>query len=981
MNSLPLRAIVALLALATCAAAADGPPADPLDAYNVVWDSPSKDSSGSMPLGNGDIGLNVWAEAGGDLVFYVSKTDAWDGLGRLLKLGRVRVKLTPNPFTAGQPFRQTLRLRQGEIEIVAGQAADAVTVRLWADANRPVIHVEAYGQKPFELQATLEVWRTKEGPLEGKNRDSARGVLESPEPLVATPDTLLDLPGDRLVWYHRNTTSCWPVTMKVQGLEGLVKPSDDPLMGRTFGGMIKGEGLAKTGPASLKSKAASKHHAFAIYALTKTPATEAQWLSELDATAARAGAVALDKAREAHRAWWNDFWNRSWIRVIGTAGAEEVATNTLPLRIGASSSGGNRFAGDIAQPMIFSRALTEDEIAMLAARNPGAPGLRGDPALVAAWDFGSLKDGVVAGTGTAAAPAKVVGEVGVADTHARGSDPPAMPGALRLTGKGYLEVADSPKLRLAGACTISAWVAPAKGTATDGRLFDKCPIGTNNGFVLDTYPGGRSLRFITPAATLTQKDALKVGEWTHVAAVFDPSGDARLYVGGKPVTAQTVGTGTRTTIAQGYALQRFINACGGRGAMPIKFNGSIFTVDIPAADGDYRRWGGCFWFQNTRLPYWSMAACGDFDLMQPLFRMYLDTLPLRKAVTRLYYNHDGAFYPETMYFWGTPCNDDYRWKRDGVPAPVLNNQYIMRYWQGGIELVMMMLDTFDYTGDKAMARDVLVPFAGAIVTFYDKHYPRDTGGKIRFEPAQSLETWWQATNPMPEVAGLRAVLPRLIALPENLASDAQRREWRRLLGELPPVPLRQVDLPATATASADGKTLLSPAQVYAGRHNCENPELYAIFPYRLYGVGREALEMARASFAARDVKGSAGWQQDPVQAAMLGLADAAARLVAHRFATKDRGSRFPAFWGPNFDWIPDQDHGSNGMMGLQAMVLQFDGRKIYVLPAWPKKWDVEFKLHAPYGTTVEGVYRGGKLESLRVTPESRMKDVVRCEPE
>jgi hypothetical protein len=336
-------------------------------------------------------------------------------------------------------------------------------------------------------------------------------------------------------------------------------------------------------------------------------------------------------------------------------------------------------------------------------------------------------------------------------------------------------------------------------------------------------------------------DALKVGEWSHVAAVFDPSGDARLYVGGKPVTAQTVGTGTRTTIAQGYALQRFINACGGRGAMPIKFNGSIFTVDIPAADGDYRRWGGCFWFQNTRLPYWSMAACGDFDLMQPLFRMYLDTLPLRKAVTRLYYNHDGAFYPETMYFWGTPCNDDYRWKRDGVPAPVLNNQYIMRYWQGGIELVMMMLDTFDYTGDKAMARDVLVPFAGAIVTFYDKHYPRDTGGKIRFEPAQSLETWWQATNPMPEVAGLRAVLPRLIALPENLASDAQRREWRRLLGELPPVPLRQVDLPATATASADGKTLLSPAQVYAGRHNCENPELYAIFPYRLYGVGRGKL--------------------------------------------------------------------------------------------------------------------------------------------
>ena len=33
------------------------------------------------------------------------------------------------------------------------------------------------------------------------------------------------------------------------------------------------------------------------------------------------------------------------------------------------------------------------------------------------------------------------------------------------------------------------------------------------------------------------------------------------------------------TVSCGYMLQRFINACGGRGAQPIKFNGSIFTVD------------------------------------------------------------------------------------------------------------------------------------------------------------------------------------------------------------------------------------------------------------------------------------------------------------------------------------------------------------------------------------------------------------------
>jgi hypothetical protein len=81
-------------------------------------------------------------------------------------------------------------------------------------------------------------------------------------------------------------------------------------------------------------------------------------------------------------------------------------------------------------------------------------------------------------------------------------------------------------------------------------------------------------------------------------------------------------------------------------------------------------------------------------------------------------------------------------------------------------------------------------------------------------------------------------------------------------------------------------------------------------------------------------------------------------------------------WGPNYDWTPDQDHGSVMMSALQRMCVQYEGDKILVLPAWPKDWNVSFKLHAPKNTTVEGVYRNGKLEQLKVVPESRRKDVV-----
>jgi hypothetical protein len=68
-------------------------------------------------------------------------------------------------------------------------------------------------------------------------------------------------------------------------------------------------------------------------------------------------------------------------------------------------------------------------------------------------------------------------------------------------------------------------------------------------------------------------------------------------------------------------------------------------------------------------------------------------------------------------------------------------------------------------------------------------------------------------------------------------------------------------------------------------------------------------------------------------------------------------------------------------MTMQTMLLQADDGKIRLLPAWPKDWDAEFKLHAPRQTTVEGEVRSGKLVRLVVTPEERKKDVMVLGPQ
>jgi hypothetical protein len=109
------------------------------------------------------------------------------------------------------------------------------------------------------------------------------------------------------------------------------------------------------------------------------------------------------------------------------------------------------------------------------------------------------------------------------------------------------------------------------------------------------------------------------------------------------------------------------------------------------------------------------------------------------------------------------------------------------------------------------------------------------------------------------------------------------------------------------------------------------------------------------------------------------LADEAKADVIANFANS--GARFQAFWKPGHDRIPDLDNGGAWMQALQWMLMQCDGPRIQLLPAWPAGWDADFKLHAPYQTIVEAKVRAGKVLDLKVTPEDRRKDVVVVAPE
>lgn len=441
-------------------------------------------------------------------------------------------------------------------------------------------------------------------------------------------------------------------------------------------------------------------------------------------------------------------------------------------------------------------------------------------------------------------------------------------------------------------------------------------------------------------------------------------------------------------VGRNHQLFRHLMGCNAGGSHPSKFNGSLFTVDPDGPHAgrtpDFRAWGGgSLTAQNQRLLYFPLLASGDSDLLEGQLDFYVRALPAAELRTETYWGHRGASFAEQVENFGLPCGDVYEssWGHRGVaPRPgadhgALLNDYCSDQYDTVLEFCLMALDLHRYTGQDI---DRYLPLVDSCVTFFDEHHrltnaartgtELDDDGRLVLSPGSACETYKDTLDATPTVAALHVVLTRLLELPERYGTTDQRGAWERVLASVPPLAFR----------IRDGRRTIAPARAWSRIQNEEFPQMYPVWPWRLYGVGRPDLEVAVDTFhhgADRpDQHGVAGWKQDPIFAACLGLTGEASAMVRAKMSDSDR--RYPAFWGPNFDWTPDLNHAGSGVVALQEMLLSPQGRTVHLLPSWPREWDVDFRLHAPFGTVLEGSVRGGRLSRLVVTPPEREDDVV-----
>lgn len=445
----------------------------------------------------------------------------------------------------------------------------------------------------------------------------------------------------------------------------------------------------------------------------------------------------------------------------------------------------------------------------------------------------------------------------------------------------------------------------------------------------------------------------------------------------------------RSPVTAAYVLTRFMMKCCANGKMPILYNGMLFNL-CPGKDQHYntrsfgetctampeeltidhnpdeRSWCIENLWQNVRHPYHTFLAQGETEALKVLFSYYRRFWDVNRYRAKRYYGAEGQHNTEMTLSFGLQSNSIYGEDREGMKTGYAKNRHGGAVdISPGLELLSMMLDYYEYTKDRVFFKEEIEIYAKELFRYVETRFPEREHGKMKLEPLHSIETYHDTKNPITVVAGLRNNAERLLAM-EDLGGE-ERKYFEDYMQKIPEI----------TTAEEDGQVYLKAAEeLLTGRMNVEIPELYACFPFRLYDQISDRDGIMHRTFLKRtreyecdrcfrigeqpDYPSYSGWQYQGIVAARLGMTELAQKILCENVQLRNPGNRFPAMWGPIYDGVPDTDHGANIVHLLQEMVMQVKDGKPRFLTAFPKEWNVVFRLHVDAQTVAEGEFRDGE---------------------
>lgn len=440
-----------------------------------------------------------------------------------------------------------------------------------------------------------------------------------------------------------------------------------------------------------------------------------------------------------------------------------------------------------------------------------------------------------------------------------------------------------------------------------------------------------------------------------------------------------------------YAYFIYLMNASSRGAYPPRFGGMIWYTN-----GDYRRWGSQYWQSNTMPYYGEMLSSGHLGLMHPFLSMYHGMYDACALAARQQWGSRGIWIPETTFFNGPDVIPDDLVKEFQdlflVRKPFEQRSSRFREWvetkqhmssrynfesgktddhghlitpdkgkgifghtthffNGAVGIASKFWQYYEFTGDREWLKTTGYPMIRGVAEFY-RNFPnlrKGSDGKYHIHHVNNNESAWDSTDAPNELTAMAFVFPMAIHASEVLGVDADLRpKWSEIAGNLAasgPVPQKQ---PAVKKGAPE---LVKPVHRSPFGAFTDGPEGY------LEPMGSEPdLKALFLGFNGTgrfdDPKGSGG-----------------ARIFRNRLRLREG-------WG-----APDVENLGGLAWGIQRSLLRdtvtpdLATATIQVFPAWPKDWNVTFKLLARGALEVVSSQQDGRIRYVELT--SRLGNTCR----
>lgn len=464
-------------------------------------------------------------------------------------------------------------------------------------------------------------------------------------------------------------------------------------------------------------------------------------------------------------------------------------------------------------------------------------------------------------------------------------------------------------------------------------------------------------------------------------------------------------------VGANYLYFMYLMASCSRGNYPPRFGGMLWYTT-----GDMRRWGSEYWHANTDAYYRDLMPSNHLDLANPFFSLYFGMYDACALAARQQWGTKGIYIPEVTYFCGPeriPDNlvqefqDLYLARKPYAQASKeflayvqtknnLNSRYnflnfgsyvngvfvqpdkgagifghCTHFLSGMSGIASQFWQRYEFTGDKEWLREKAYPIIKGVAEFY-ANFPnlkKESDGKYHIYHVNQIESDWDSQDTGSELRAMGTIFPMAIRASQILGVDEDLRpKWQDIADNLAsPAPGsgnrgnfdttkvtygRQVSGAASAASGlpvpSSGGGAAAPARRPGGR-------VFGNF----VGGGEGAIEplgsepQLKSRFLGFNMTGGF---IDP-------SGDGGAQIFRNRMRLRE---------GPG---ATDAEHIGGLAFGIHQSLListtndTLTESSIQIFPAWPKDWNVNFKLLARGGTVVTAAQKGGKIVAVKLEPQ------------